>query len=146
MNVFRLCSFVCHALLLSVNHEEPNLQHIDPTRPTLLLACSFLSLHCLNRQNRKSPGPVHCTNFSSFPLSPLQVRNEPYPDRQSDFPGSLPPSQRETLANTKDDCSFHSESAALANGGKHMLETWLLLEYCDKGSLQVLQGTMQLPS
>lgn len=66
----------------------------------------------------------------------VQVRSEPFADRQSDLPGSLPPSQHGTLTEVLEESSVHSESA-LTTRGKLMLETWLLLEYCDKGSLQV---------
>ena len=69
----------------------------------------------------------------------LQARSEPFADRQSDLPQSLPPEDRNGQADIRDACSsFRSEGTVLSSGGgKHMQETWLLLEYCDKGSLQV---------
>lgn len=75
-----------------------------------------------------------------------QVRSEPFADRLSTLPGSLPPSNHDTLADIREDCSVRSESA-LRSTGKHMLETWLLLEYCDKGSLQdgIEQGWFRKP-
>lgn len=67
------------------------------------------------------------------------MRSEPFADRQSDLPQSLPPEDRNGQADFRDGCSsFRSEGTVLScGGGKHMQETWLLLEYCDKGSLQV---------
>lgn len=68
----------------------------------------------------------------------LQVRSEPFPDRQSNLPQSLPPDDTKGLTDFRDGCSsFRSEATVMSTSGKHMQETWLLLEYCDKGSLQV---------
>ena len=75
----------------------------------------------------------------------FQVRSEPFADRQSDLPQSLPPDHRGSLASLTDGySSFHSEQTVLNTGGKHMQETWLILEYCDKGSLQVYTASIQL--
>ena len=73
---------------------------------------------------------------SSFLRCHLQVHEEPFADRQSTLPSSLPPS--ETMGNLvpiRGTRSFQSEKSM--QRAKHMQETWLLLEYCDKGSLQV---------
>ena len=66
----------------------------------------------------------------------LQVHEEPFAERQSTLPSSLPPS--ETMGNLvpiRETRSFQSERSM--QRARHMQETWLLLEYCDKGSLQV---------
>ena len=68
----------------------------------------------------------------------VQIRSEPFAGRQSTLPQSLPPDDRKSLADFRDGCSsFRSEAKVMSTSGKHMQETWLLLEYCDKGSLQV---------
>ena len=68
----------------------------------------------------------------------VQVRSEPFADRQSNLPQSLPPDAGKGLTDFRDGCSsFRSEATVASTSGKHMQETWLLLEYCDKGSLQV---------
>ncbi|KAL3138629.1 hypothetical protein ABBQ32_006391 [Trebouxia sp. C0010 RCD-2024] len=78
-----------------------------------------------------------------------EMRSEPFADRQSDLPQSLPPEDRNGQADFRDGCSsFRSEGTVLScGGGKHMQETWLLLEYCDKGSLQdgIEQGWFRRP-
>ena len=73
-------------------------------------------------------------------MANLQVRSEPFADRQSNLPQSLPPDDTKGLADFRDGCSsFRSEATVMSTSGKHMQETWLLLEFCDKGSLQVSQ-------
>lgn len=84
---------------------------------------------------RRQQHCIHtCTNPQPSCVVVVQVHEEPYAERRGNLPSSLPTAGgsggQMAVRQTR---SFQLERQR----AKHMQETWLLLEYCDKGSLQV---------